>query len=131
MHFSTANPQDNKEDEKPPGKLKELIRKYGAVAVVVHLSTYTVTLFGIFLGVSSKVIDVASTLSYIHDSFLGGFFGDADFKTTSKTGDFAAAWILTKFTEPVRLPLTVYLTPKVANHPAVKAWRAQQQNSSK
>lgn len=28
--------------------------------------------------------------------------------------NFAVAWILAKFTEPVRLPITFWLTPRVA-----------------
>jgi hypothetical protein len=31
-----------------------------------------------------------------------------------KASNFAVAWILAKFTEPLRLPVTLWLTPRVA-----------------
>ncbi|KAJ1624653.1 hypothetical protein T492DRAFT_1045683 [Pavlovales sp. CCMP2436] len=31
-----------------------------------------------------------------------------------KASNFAVAWILAKFTEPVRLPVTLWLTPRIA-----------------
>ena len=31
-----------------------------------------------------------------------------------KASNFAVAWILAKFTEPLRLPVTLWLTPRIA-----------------
>lgn len=32
----------------------------------------------------------------------------------SKTGSFVIAWVATKFTEPLRLALTIAITPRIA-----------------
>ena len=35
-------------------------------------------------------------------------------RVNAKTGSFLLAWIATKFTEPVRLALTIAMTPRIA-----------------
>ncbi|KAK1938234.1 hypothetical protein P3T76_009384 [Phytophthora citrophthora] len=35
-------------------------------------------------------------------------------RVTSKSGTFLLAWIATKFTEPLRLALTIAVTPRIA-----------------
>lgn len=35
-------------------------------------------------------------------------------RVNSKTGSFVIAWIATKFTEPIRLAITLAITPRIA-----------------
>lgn len=40
-----------------------------------------------------------------------------------KASNFAAAWILAKFTEPMRLPVTLWITPRLARIVRARGYR--------
>lgn len=94
---------------------KKVMKSYGPVAFVFHASTYVVTLAGLYAGVSAEMIPVNTILPAIHSGMayagLDSVIGDDGVDAGSK---FAAAWVLAKFSEPLRIPLTVYCTPKIA-----------------
>jgi hypothetical protein len=73
--------------------LKEVLTEYGAVALVLYL-----VIFAIVLGASYFAIRAGWT----PESVVG------------KTGTFAAAYIVTKLTQPIRIAATVAMTPIVA-----------------
>jgi hypothetical protein len=73
--------------------LKEVLTEYGTVALVLYL-----VIFAIVLGASYFAI----RSGWAPDSAAG------------KTGTFAAAYIVTKLTQPIRIAVTVALTPVVA-----------------
>ena len=73
--------------------LKEVLTEYGPVAVALYL-----VIFAIVLGVSYVAI-------------RGGWAPES---AAGKTGAFAAAYIVTKLTQPFRMVGTAALTPVVA-----------------
>ena len=73
--------------------LKEVLSEYGPVALVLYL-----LIFAIVLGASYVAI-------------RGGWAPES---AAGKTGTFAAAYIVTKLTQPFRMIGTVALTPVVA-----------------
>jgi len=77
--------------------LKEIFSKYGPIAVALYLAIFTFV-----LGVSYLAISIGWNPQ--------GVAGNA--------GVFAAAYIVTKITQPVRIAATVLLTPVVG-----RLWR--------
>jgi hypothetical protein len=73
--------------------LKQIAAEYGAVAVVVYLSIFTLVLLGFWAA--------------IH-------FGWRPKSVGAGVGSFAAAYIATKLTQPLRIAATLALTPLVA-----------------
>ena len=73
--------------------LKQIAAEYGAVAVVVYLAIFAVVLLG---------------------SWAAIHLGWKPRSTTGGVGSFAAAYIATKLTQPLRIAATLALTPIVA-----------------
>ena len=73
--------------------LKEVLTEYGTTALVLYL-----VIFALVLGVAYLAIGA----------------GWAPESVAGKTGTFAAAYIVTKLTQPFRIAGTVALTPVVA-----------------
>jgi FAM210A/B-like domain len=73
--------------------LRQLLMEFGAVAVVLYLVIFFLVLFGTCLGVRA---------------------GWTPASVSGKAGTFAAAYIITKLTQPLRIAATVVLTPLVA-----------------
>ena len=73
--------------------LKEIATEYGAVAVVVYLTIFAVVLLG---------------------SWAAIHFGWRPKSVGAGLGSFAAAYIATKLTQPLRIAATLALTPVVA-----------------
>lgn len=78
---------------KKPGRLQQLVVEYGAIALVVHLTLFGLTLMGFAIAISA------------------GFESEG---TGEETGVWVAAYIASQLTKPIRLPLVVVLTPVVA-----------------
>lgn len=51
-------------------------------------------------------------MTYLEDLGIAKYF-DVQ-RVNSKTGTFLLAWVATKFTEPLRLALTLAITPRIA-----------------
>jgi len=79
-------------------KLKErwkaLLAEYGRVALVIYLVLFVGSIVGFGIAISSGLD-------------LGDWTG-------GKAGTIAAAWVATKFTQPIRIGVTLVLTPIVA-----------------
>ena len=73
-------------------KLQELMAKYGRIAIVVYLSTFVVTMVGFSLAI------------------MQGFEVEG---ASSTAGTLGAAWIATKLTQPIRIGVTLALTPVI------------------
>jgi hypothetical protein len=73
--------------------INKLLTEYGAVAVVLYFSIFFLVLFGVWFGLKA---------------------GWTPASTSGKAGTFAAAYIITKLTQPLRIGATVVLTPFVA-----------------
>ncbi|TMW57138.1 hypothetical protein Poli38472_003063 [Pythium oligandrum] len=116
-------------------KLKELWRQYGMVAVGTYFSMYFTVLGSIYVAIEQGWVSTKRT------SRSEGENGEAnaDFnvvtatnkvvtwaedmgiakhldlqRVNAKTGSFVIAWVATKFTEPLRLAVTLAITPRIA-----------------
>jgi len=111
----------------PPteGKFRKLWRQYGYVAVGVHLTIYASVLAGLYVLFSrSKFAHeyLNSVQGKVRDWGFYNFIRNISFGMINldhgsidpKAGAFASAWVAAKFTEPLRLILTLALTPRVA-----------------
>lgn len=93
-------------------KLRWLAREYGAIAVCTHFGVYLSTLGMLFVAidngafVASDAVQMLKWIGVEHFVDLGHL--------NPKASNFAVAWILVKFTEPLRLPVTLWLTPRIA-----------------
>ncbi|KAK9677531.1 hypothetical protein RND81_11G149600 [Saponaria officinalis] len=108
-------------------KFKQFMKKYGKVALGVHLSVSAASVTGLYIAISNNV-DVESLLRKVG---IGGVSGDADELpspppvpennrnrtaelATSSGGAFALAVLCNKALFPIRVPITVALTPPIA-----------------
>ena len=73
--------------------LKHIMTEYGAVALVLYLLIFAIVLCGSWIAIRA---------------------GWAPESATGKVGTFAAAYVVTKITQPLRIGMTVILTPFVA-----------------
>lgn len=69
--------------------LKEILAEYGAIAVVVYLLLFTIVLIGSYFAIR---------------------FGWTAKSTAGDAGTWAAAYIVTKITQPLRIAATVVLS---------------------
>jgi hypothetical protein len=106
--LSTAPPQE----QPPSNRLAVMWKQYGVVFLSTYFSIYCTALGTMYELVSSNLLSAGSAidlLSYVHlDQVL-----DLT-KIDPRAGNLAVAWILTKFTEPVRLVLAISITPRIA-----------------
>lgn len=111
------------EEEGKIGKLRLMIKRYGAVAVVTYLGVYVGTLGILFATVESGVnpFDYGLDSGWLVEKATGileGYSWSEPFvgaiQNNPHAGNFAVAWILTKFTEPVRMLVTITIVPRIA-----------------
>ncbi|KAK1320853.1 hypothetical protein QJS10_CPA03g02306 [Acorus calamus] len=123
------------------GRLRELVKKYGKVAIGVHFSVSGASMAGLYVAIKNNV-DVESVLSKVGissgkdpraspvgDDGAGDVIlredGDparhrpSDRNKTAEiigggTGALALAVLLNKALFPVRMPITIALTPPIA-----------------
>lgn len=73
--------------------IKDVIAEYGTVALVVYLSIFALTLVGFWMAIR---------------------FGWRTESAAGSAGTLAAAYVATKLTQPLRIGLTLVLTPITA-----------------
>ncbi|CAH9100926.1 unnamed protein product [Cuscuta europaea] len=115
------------------GRFKQLFKKYGKVALGVHLSVSAASITGLYIAVKSNV-DVESMIEKVglfkpkeeesppQNLELIGDETAAQPKARNRTAELAAssggaialAVLLNKALFPVRVPITIALTPPVA-----------------
>lgn len=105
-------------------KLKIMWKTYGTVAIGTYLSIYVMTLSAVFTCIDLDIFHAASVgldpvkaikkVCDIFESITGSGALSGYIKTHPRVGSFAIAWVLTKFTEPVRLGVTVVTVPAIA-----------------
>lgn len=111
------------EEEGKMGKLRLMVKRYGATAVVTYLGVYVGTLGLLFAGVEWGVnpLDYGLDSGWLVEKATGmleGYSWSEPFveaiQKNPHAGNFAVAWILTKFTEPVRMLVTIAIVPRIA-----------------
>jgi hypothetical protein len=97
-------------------RVKELFRKYGKVALGVHIGVYTTFLAGCYIAVDQK-LDVRSALIHMglmREAQEGEEPGWLDKSLSGGGSTLVLAVICNKALFPIRTPLTLGLTPYVA-----------------
>ncbi|KAK7340421.1 hypothetical protein VNO77_21123 [Canavalia gladiata] len=110
------------------GRFRELIKKYGKVALGVHLSVSAASITGLYVAISNNV-DVEAILEKFHMGAVSdkenpnpSTAADASAPPKNRTaqiaasagGAFTLALLCNKALLPVRVPITVALTPPIA-----------------
>lgn len=115
--------KEGEEGEAKMGKIRLMVRRYGPVAVVTYLGVYVTTLGLLFGAIESGVnpfdygVDSGSMVDKVTGMLEGYSWGEPVVESIRKNphvGNFALAWILTKFTEPLRAVITIGIVPKIA-----------------
>ena len=105
-------------------QFKAMWQKYGYMGIGFYLTVYITVLSSIYFSLDldllnaaafgvdptsavKKVCNLVETVT--GNGFLPGYINDHP-----KVGTFAIAWVMTKFTEPLRLGLTIAALPTVA-----------------
>eukprot|EP00980_Cylindrotheca_fusiformis_P007393 scaffold1525_cov142-Cylindrotheca_fusiformis.AAC.193 len=108
-----------------------LMKKYGPIFVGTYLVVYTATLGGLFVSVESGILDPAYVMSFVTDGtddakssvqviveILDRYSWTKQFaplvERNPSVANFGVAWVATKFTEPLRIAITVPLLPRVS-----------------
>jgi hypothetical protein len=147
-HIVTVKSQTKLTERKPNKQsFRSMVRQYGPVFIGTYGVVYVSTVFGLFMGVQSGVLDATSIMAYLSgtaSSTPAGAGGVDDPDTIQSaastmtymvdfleyyswtkplapivqenpwTANFGIAWIMTKFTEPIRFGITVAVTPSIA-----------------
>ncbi|BAT83474.1 hypothetical protein LR48_Vigan03g034800 [Vigna angularis] len=109
------------------GRFRELMKKYGKVALGVHLSVSTVSIASLYVAIKNNV-DVEAILEKFHMGAVSDQKNsnptdvDASQPPKNRTaqlaasagGAFTLAILCNKALFPVRVPITVALTPPIA-----------------
>jgi Protein of unknown function (DUF1279) len=112
-----------------------MMRTYGPVFIGTYLCVYVTTLSGCYLGVASGALDPVSLFSTLGiasadaatSSTVDLVYNFLDHHEITKAyahyvqdypqlANFGVAWISVKFTEPIRLPIAISITPQVARY---------------
>lgn len=115
-----------KKVEKKPFALKAIFKKYGYVAVGTYLSIYVMTLCSVFVALDLDLLqsstfgfDPITTTKNACDKieYYTGITSVPEYiRQNPRAGTFAIAWIMTKFTEPIRLGATMAIVPKLGQY---------------
>ncbi len=73
--------------------LRRILAQYGTIAVVVYLTLHMIVLFAFYLAIK---------MGWTPEGLVG------------EAGIWTAAYLLTKLTQPIRLGVTVLVTPFIA-----------------
>eukprot|EP01040_Poterioochromonas_malhamensis_P015546 gene15546-17426_t len=112
-------------------KFKKLWKAYGIVLISTYLGIYISTLGSLFIALDLDLFNAASVgldpiyaihkFSDIIQAITGSSSVSGFIRDNPKVGTFAIAWVMTKFTEPLRLGLTIISVPTIAQMLGKKA----------
>ncbi len=88
-------------------RMKRLIQNYGTTAIALHISL-SLTSLAIWYSIIYFGVDVPHYIDFER-------FGAVGNKVLASSGTFAVAYAVHKLTMPVRITLTVFLTPVLVN----------------
>lgn len=106
------------------GKIKYMWKAYGYFAIGSYLGLYIVTLSSIYFALDFDVFKASSVgfspemavhkVCEIFEAVTGSQMLPGFIREHPKVGTFAVAWVMTKFTEPLRMGITLAVVPKIA-----------------
>lgn len=111
-------------DNSLKGKVKSLWKNYGVVAIGTYFGIYVSVLSSLFFALDYDVFN-ASTFGFdpvaavqkvcdLVESATGNSFLQGYIRENPRVGTFAIAWVMTKFTEPVRIAVAISVVPSIA-----------------
>jgi len=105
-------------------KVKYMWKSYGAIAIGTYFGLYLTTLGSLFFALDFDVFHAASVgLDPVHavqkvcdifERVTGNGALPNYIRENPRVGTFAVAWVMTKFTEPIRLGVTLLTVPSIA-----------------
>eukprot|EP01039_Chlorochromonas_danica_P004274 gene4274-4694_t len=105
-------------------KLKGLWKAYGTLAIGTYLSIYATTLGSIFFALDLNLlnstsfgvdpIEAVKKVCDMFESVTGNTSLPGYIRENPRVGTFAVAWLMCKFTEPIRLAVTLGTVPTIA-----------------
>lgn len=94
-------------------KIKIFLKEYGIPGIIVHFSLYLLTWGGMYIGINYGLITVSNVEKLLRKIGLDKYVDMDKLENKKKATSFALAWILTKFTQPLRIALTIAITPYI------------------
>jgi hypothetical protein len=85
-------------------KWKNILERYGTIALVIYLVTFVVTFVAIY-----------SLIEFGFEDSIVSFFEEHLGEKYSSAGTLVVAYALTKATQPIRIGITILLVPIVAS----------------
>eukprot|EP01112_Ceratiomyxa_fruticulosa_P010685 TRINITY_DN2839_c0_g2_i2.p1 TRINITY_DN2839_c0_g2~~TRINITY_DN2839_c0_g2_i2.p1 ORF type:complete len:279 (+),score=46.27 TRINITY_DN2839_c0_g2_i2:125-838(+) len=111
----TTEPDSNSIVSSFKNKIKTFVKKYGPIGLITYFTLYYATWASLYFAVDGGYIISNNVIQTLSSWGLDKWF---DLSTlNSKAGSVAVSWVLTKFTEPLRVAITVAITPTL-----VKWW---------
>ena len=93
-------------------KVKQFVRKYGITGVVVYFGIYYLTWASFYIALQENWLGAGDVMEFAKKWGLEKYL-DTDDHKNKKVANIGLAWILTKFTEPLRFAATILVTPYV------------------
>jgi hypothetical protein len=106
----TSQDKPNEQRSILMNKIKNFVKKYGITGVVVYLLIYYLTWTMFYFALECKWIKAGDVENLVKKFGLEKHFNLENNKS-KKMANIGLAWIMTKFTEPVRFTLTIMVTP--------------------
>eukprot|EP00600_Ochromonadales_sp_CCMP1393_P000916 CAMPEP_0174989774 /NCGR_PEP_ID=MMETSP0004_2-20121128/20922_1 /TAXON_ID=420556 /ORGANISM="Ochromonas sp., Strain CCMP1393" /LENGTH=179 /DNA_ID=CAMNT_0016243247 /DNA_START=129 /DNA_END=668 /DNA_ORIENTATION=+ len=123
----SSNTDQAKEDSKTTPykeRVSDMWKKYGKLAIGTYLGIYVTTLSSIFFALDLDLFHAATfgfdpvaaitKFCNLYETVTGSDTLPAYIRENPRVGTFAIAWVMTKFTEPVRLATTLGIVPSVS-----------------
>jgi hypothetical protein len=95
----------------PMNRITKFLKEYGIPGVTVHFSLYFITWAGLYLGIDYGLIKVSDVQKLVRKVGLDKYVDMDNLENKKTATSVAIAWILTKFTQPLRIALTIAITP--------------------
>jgi hypothetical protein len=92
-------------------KITQFLKEYGAIGVTVHFSLYFFTWACMYIAIDYGLITVDDVKKWIKKLKLDAYIDTNKLENTKRATSIALAWILTKLTQPLRIMLTIGVTP--------------------
>lgn len=113
---TTATTNTEESDQQVPQgfvqKLKHFAKKYGITGLIVYFGIYYLTWLGFYIALRENWLGAGDVIEFAKKWGLERFL-DVESASNKKMANIGLAWVITKFTEPLRFALTLLVTPYV------------------
>ncbi|EFC35446.1 predicted protein [Naegleria gruberi] len=113
LYVLQTTEQEIRSQETVFAKIKRFVKQYGALGIVIYFGIYFLVLGTIFLLLQQGVFATKDVLQWLHSSGLDKLIDMSDLDKSEMYANAGVAWVLTKFTEPLRMAVTLAITPSI------------------